>query len=130
MDFALENHVVENTSNKGCRIEPNVAVLCDVCEKINAFLKTDTAGICLDVGHANLSGMDVYEQLSESEGYLHTLHLHNNEGYQEDKGIWKCDTHDCVSNGNINMKKIFEILKDINFNKNYIIYTGKNYGNK
>lgn len=119
--MAIENHVVENKSSRGSILEPSAIVLRDVCEDINSFLKDNVSGICFDVGHANISGEDVYQQLSECGDSLFTLHLHNNFGYNESSNVWSCDTHNSVLNGNISMSRVFEILKQMKFNDNVIV---------
>jgi sugar phosphate isomerase/epimerase len=46
-------------------------------------LEIERAGICLDVGHANLVG-DVVEAIEECSGHILTTHLHDNRGKSDD----------------------------------------------
>ncbi|HQZ40951.1 MAG TPA: sugar phosphate isomerase/epimerase family protein [Vicinamibacterales bacterium] len=46
-------------------------------------LELDHAGICLDVGHANLAG-DVMEAVETCSGHILTTHVHDNSGRRDD----------------------------------------------
>jgi sugar phosphate isomerase/epimerase len=46
-------------------------------------LETATAGVCLDVGHANLAG-DVVEAIETCSGHIITTHLHDNQGKRDE----------------------------------------------
>ncbi len=68
----------------------------------------NNVGICLDVGHANVSGrvLSFYEALKKT-GKLWDFHLHDNKGDKDD--------HLQVGEGNVPFRELFEELKRDNY---------------
>lgn len=65
----------------------------------------EDVGLCLDVGHAHLTGdLDVF--LTKTPQIQH-LHIHDNKGLE--------DSHLPAFEGNINWKKVFKHLKKVNY---------------
>ena len=50
---------------------------------ISALAEKLGAGICWDVGHANISGYKQSEQLNVLKGKLDVLHIHDNDGVKD-----------------------------------------------
>ena len=63
--------------------------------------------VCLDTGHANLMGDDLYQGIKELGDNLHCLHLHDNKG--------RSDEHTCPYFGTIDWEKVVAALKEINY---------------
>ncbi len=69
-------------------------------------LDKEKVGMCLDTGHANLTGT-LFEILEKFSSRILTFHLHDNDG-------WK-DTHLQPPYGTINWEKFIPLLPDKNF---------------
>lgn len=83
--------------------------------------------ICLDIGHANAnSNMKVEEWIKTLGTKIGYVHLHNNHGKQNKKGI-NDDEHLGLDNGTIDMKQIFEILEKYTSNAIWAIETHTKY---
>lgn len=71
----------------------------------------DRLKICLDIGHANCnSNMSVEDWISTLQDRIAYLHLHNNHGRQNRKGV-NNDEHLGINNGDIDMEKIGDLLE-------------------
>ncbi|MCX7959259.1 MAG: sugar phosphate isomerase/epimerase, partial [Deltaproteobacteria bacterium] len=68
--IALENHTTEPVS---------VEVLISLIQKVGS----ENLGICLDVGHSNIFS-NYMSDLSEARRYLFSLHLHDNNGEEDE----------------------------------------------
>ncbi len=61
-------------------------------------------GLCLDVGHANLTGVPPLEWILPMAPWLRHVHLHNNDGHS--------DQHQELDQGTIPMRVVLETLTD------------------
>ncbi len=80
-------------------------------KKIIKNIGKERLGICIDTGHANINayrGM-VYKTFLEADGYLMATHIHDNDG--------SSDQHLLPSKGNIDWKKVFEAISEIDYKK-------------
>jgi len=95
----------------------NYGYLHNFYSRINNIVETiikvgsDSLGICLDTGHANI---EVYtgrvdESIYESNGYLLATHVSDNDGLS--------DQHLFPGKGIIDWKKVFKAFKEIKFSK-------------
>lgn len=67
---------------------------------------------CLDIGHAHCnSNMKVEEWITTLGDRIAYLHLHNNHGKQNVRG-YNNDEHLGISNGTIDVKKVFKLLEE------------------
>jgi histidinol phosphatase-like PHP family hydrolase len=64
-------------------------------------------GICFDVGHANVSGYKISEQLEILRGKLDVLHIHDNHGVR--------DEHLLPFEGNVDWQDVAEGIKKADF---------------
>lgn len=86
-------------------------------------LNSENAGICLDVGHLNLTLYDMEKVIEKMGRRIKILHLHNNFRY--------CDMHITPAEGTINWGKVMPALKragyegnvslEINFSSNFAL---------
>jgi sugar phosphate isomerase/epimerase len=74
---------VENMPARGQR-RPGVAIA-EVAAIVDGL--GDHVGICLDVGHSNLSGLDATDEVSAAGERLLALHLQDNDGNGEDQHL-------------------------------------------
>ncbi len=91
--LALENHTTESVS---------VNILISLIQKVD----TENIGICLDVGHSNIFS-NYMSDLSEARRYLFSLHLHDNNG-EEDEHLFPYE-------GNIDFDYIIGFLRTSKF---------------
>jgi sugar phosphate isomerase/epimerase len=80
--------ILEATGAAGVRLAieliPNpLSIASRLVQWVEDDLDDSTAGICLDVGHANLGG-DVVEAIETCSGHVITTHLHDNRGKRDD----------------------------------------------
>ena len=68
--------------------------------------------LCLDTGHAHISGQDVPEMIRAWRGNLATLHLNDNYGLI--RPVFE-DLHLFPGYGTLEWKPIFDALRDIRF---------------
>ena len=69
--------------------------------------------MCLDVGHANLSGIEPIEWLRICAPYISHYHIHNNVGAPaEGKRSWG-DKHSALGDGNIDMKALLTLAEEL-----------------
>ena len=61
--------------------------------------------VVLDVGHANLFGAPLEDYIRSVSPYLCEIHLHNNFGEK--------DNHSSLDNGEIDVKKLIELIKKL-----------------
>ncbi len=64
---------------------------------------SEKIGICLDVGHCNLSNTEMKSWFEQLKDYIFQLHLNDNNG--------KIDKHLAVGAGTINWKDVSELIK-------------------
>ena len=89
------------------------------CEEDSQVLKMEVDAVndprlkvCLDIGHANAnSNMKVEDWITTLGDRIGYLHLHNNHGKQLDRPSYINDEHLGLHMGNINVKKVFELLE-------------------
>lgn len=69
--------------------------------------------MCLDVGHANLSGIEPIEWVRTCAPYVSHYHIHNNFGApKEGKRSWG-DRHLGLGNGIIDMKALLDLAEEL-----------------
>lgn len=68
--------------------------------------------LCLDTGHANISGQDVPQMIRTFRGNLSTLHLNDNFGQRTDAPE---DLHLFPGEGTLNWPAILAALREINY---------------
>ena len=69
-------------------------------------------GLCLDTGHANLSGQDIPAMIRAFRGNLFTLHLNDNRGAGEQG---KEDLHLFPGEGEISWQPVLRSLREISY---------------
>ncbi|HOK57132.1 MAG TPA: sugar phosphate isomerase/epimerase [bacterium] len=96
--------------------------LCDLGTTVKDLLEIikevdeQNLGICFDSGHAFISGLNLFKELSKIGGYLFETHFHDNIGRISDQNIIN-DLHQPVGIGIINWIEVITGLKTINFSK-------------
>lgn len=80
-------------------------------EQIFFSVRSDIIGLCLDIGHSNLSE-GALEYIKHFENKIFCIHYHDNNG--------KRDEHLEIGEGNINWKKVIGQLERICFKGPYI----------
>jgi sugar phosphate isomerase/epimerase len=104
--FAIDNNVVIAVENMPAT---RWAILTEPGEIMDLIEGTE-AGICFDLGHANISGcIDGFMELS---GHFRNVHLHDNHG--------KYDEHLVLGGGNAPVEKIVKSLSD-SYSGNWVI---------
>ena len=73
---SLGDHMVEGPC---CNARKNTKRI----DHINTEYGAEVVGFCLDVGHANLVGIDIYEFIRELGSRLKVLHVHDNDGIKD-----------------------------------------------
>ena len=68
-------------------------------------------GVCWDTGHANLCGLDQYEEIKKLGSRLEGLHVHDNYGTRAPG----CDLHLFPYWGNINFDGLISALIEIDY---------------
>ncbi|NIN53057.1 MAG: TIM barrel protein [Nitrososphaeria archaeon] len=77
-------------------------------------LKNEKVGFCLDVGHANIVGVDsVLDYITEFHNQLVHVHAHDNDG--------KGDSHSVIGEGSVHWPQIMGRLREINYDGMIII---------
>ncbi len=85
-------------------MEPEPEMLVKIVEGVN----DPRCGLCLDVGHANItkvSEVPIENWIRAFAPYLFHLHLHNNDG------VW--DWHKNLADGNLPMGKILDLIDEL-----------------
>jgi sugar phosphate isomerase/epimerase len=75
-------------------------------------METVNVGVCLDTGHANVSG-DIYSVMHKLGQHLHMIHAHDNHG--------RGDEHLAPGNGNINWNRFLTELDRTGFRGGFIL---------
>jgi sugar phosphate isomerase/epimerase len=69
--------------------------------------------VCLDIGHAHAnSNMSVDEWITSLGARIGYLHLHNNHGKVSGRPSFKNDEHLGITNGTMDIEKVFELLEE------------------
>ncbi len=89
------------------RWESNLIQTVQDCTRMLKEIGASNLGICLDIGHANVNGEDVYEAVMAASAYPLHLHLSDNAGAM--------DSHNLPGDGNINFEKLKRALKDCEY---------------
>jgi len=77
---------------------------------------SESLGICLDTGHANVNGFPPHEFLVRITGHLVATHVHDNDG--------SGDQHLPPLMGNIDWRSFFKVLKESGYPKPIIYEVG------
>lgn len=87
----------------GGRFYSQIDELINLVEEVNL----DNVGFCLDVGHANVDGVDILSAVQRMGRKLYEIHLHDNNG--------KKDQHLPIGFGIVNWIEVIEALNSINY---------------
>lgn len=93
----------------------------DFLIKLVDALDDSNVGICLDTGHANISGLDVAECVRKIGPRLHATHINDNYA----RGL---DEHLAPFNGTINWREVLKALREIGYQDDFA-YEIQNYTN-
>ncbi|MDO5825112.1 MAG: sugar phosphate isomerase/epimerase [Methanosphaera sp.] len=69
------------------------------------------SAVCLDVGHAHTNGFSIDDMFSFRD--IHHVHLSDNDG--------SYDMHDALGSGDIDFKKVFDVLEAKNYDEIVVI---------
>jgi len=83
------------------------AFIYDINELIDS-IDSDALGICFDTSHANVTGLDMYNAISECGKRLMATHISDNDG--------SSDQHKTFFGGNIDWAKVIKGMMDIGYN--------------
>jgi len=70
-------------------------------------------GLCFDTGHANLTPRGVEAQLADTDGFIHFIHGHDNDG--------KGDLHMLPMTGSIDWSAVFSTLARVGFDGTFCL---------
>jgi len=70
-------------------------------------------GFCFDTGHANMGRLPVAQQIADSNGYIHYIHAHDNDG--------KEDMHLLPFTGTIDWSAVGTALKNVNYDRTFCL---------
>lgn len=87
----------------GGRFYSQIDELIALVEEVNL----ENVGFCLDVGHANVDGVDIPATIQRMGKKLYEVHLHDNNG--------KKDQHLPIGFGTVNWIEVIEALNAINY---------------
>ena len=87
----------------GGRFYSQIDELIALVEEVNL----ENVGFCLDVGHANVDGVDIPAAIQRMGKKLYEVHLHDNNG--------KKDQHLPIGFGTVNWIEVIEALKAIDY---------------
>jgi sugar phosphate isomerase/epimerase len=113
LEYASKRNIrlaLENTPNKYSTTEK-------ILDIVKQF-PSDTVGVCLDIGHANVLE-DPVEAVQIVSGHLFSIHASDNDG--------SGDAHLSPLKGNIRWEKIKKALSDASFNGPFMLEL-RNYG--
>ncbi len=79
----------------------------EVLKAIVDGVNSENLGVCVDTGHANVSGVNPCEFLRVFKDKVYGLHIHDNNG--------KADQHKIPTLGNINWGEFLKALKNIGY---------------
>lgn len=100
---------IENMSNHGKYPSPfaDIQLLCKLVDELNQ----DDIGVCLDTGHAFLSGFNVADCVRQIGHRLKATHIADNHGKQDD--------HVAPFQGLIPWSEVLRALRDINYQNDF-----------
>ena len=90
-------------------MENEPALISDIIEDVN----NPRLRMCLDVGHANLSGTKPEEWIRKCSKYIGHYHIHNNNGSVSAERPYLGDKHQSLQSGNIDMKAILTLAEKL-----------------
>lgn len=106
--IAIENGTqMEKDEPKFKNTAPNVDELIEIVKYFNDKYKKEVLGICFDFGHANVAGLDLYNEIIKIGNMLKVTHIHDNYGL---------DDHNQPYDGTINWDEVRSALNDISYN--------------
>lgn len=73
---AIGNHMVEGPCCDARKAAERI-------DRINAQYEAEVLGFCLDTGHANLVGIDMYDFILKLGHRIKVLHMHDNDGVRD-----------------------------------------------
>lgn len=70
-------------------------------------------GICLDMGHANLSGIPVEQWIRQMAPYIKHYHIHNNDGIHKGVLWFPSDNHGALGEGSLDMEHLLHLAEEL-----------------
>lgn len=70
-------------------------------------------GLCLDMGHANLSSTPVETWLRTLASWLLCYHIHNNDGIRHNSFWAQADTHNAIGRGTIDLNSLLRLAQEL-----------------
>lgn len=84
-------------------------------DKINADFGAEVLGFCLDVGHAHLVGIDIYDFITQLGDRLKVFHVHDNDGIKDLHQIPFTFTKKREEEGALDWQGLLNALHEIGF---------------
>ena len=106
---SLGNHMVEGPC---CDVQKAIERI----DRINAEFDAEVLGFCLDVGHANLVGLDIYDFIIRLGHRLKVLHVHDNDGVRDLHQVPFTFTKTRENTPSTNWDGFIKGLREIGFN--------------
>ncbi len=113
--LTVENVVPEYLADLGTEVSGLLAIIKEVGEP--------NLGICLDSGHAFISGLNLRQEILRCGKHLFETHFHDNIGRVSDSNSIN-DLHQPCGIGRINWLEVIDGLKKINFDNPVVFEIG------
>ena len=116
--YASDRNVRIGLENEAqtCFFFPDRACKFNLIKKIVDKINMDNFGYTIDLGHGNISGINLEKSIRQASSKLFHIHAHDNFGGKE-------DLHLAPGDGNINWKNVLEALHDIRYDNLFEIET-------
>lgn len=112
-DWVVEHHVAfwkeflhKHPGGTSIALENTIDETPELLWRIAQGVGDPRLGICLDVGHANLSPIPVEEWMRTLAPHLIHYHLHNNSGVRAGTLWFLSDSHSALGKGSLDMAKV------------------------
>ncbi len=92
----------------------------DMIDTLNGMHGGEIFTACLDVGHCAISGSYAHDMVRTLGKRIHTLHVHDNDGYD--------DSHQLPGLGKINWLNFMNALKDVGYSGTFNFEAGNFFG--
>jgi sugar phosphate isomerase/epimerase len=107
--------ILEHSANKPIKLllepahrwESNLIRTVEDCVKMIKEIGSNDLGICLDVGHINVNGEDIYKAVMAASAYPLHIHIDDNHG--------EMDTHNLPGQGTVDFDKLKRALRDCHY---------------
>lgn len=116
--YASDRNVRIGLENEAqtCFFFPDRACKFNLIKKIVDKINMDNFGYTIDLGHGNISGINLEKSIKQASSKLFHIHAHDNFGGKE-------DLHLAPGNGNIDWNNILKALDNIKYNNLFEIET-------